>query len=255
MLVGKRIGVWALIACLCAPVAWGAADYAREKKWAEEILPGIVVGEPVTLTDAGGRRFLGLYTEAQGAKGAVVVVHGMGVHPDWGLVGVLRSQLADAGYTTLSVQMPVLAAEAKPEEYEPLFPEAAERLAAAVAYLQAKGYRKIALASHSMGARMSGYYLVNHVDPPVAAWVAIGHSGRFREPQNLKIPVLDLYGEMDFPQVLEAAPRRAAALKRIPGSAQVAVKGADHFFNGQEGALVAQVRGFLDRTLAASPTR
>lgn len=252
MLAGKRIGAWALSACLCASAAWGAADYAREKKWADEILPGIVVGEPVTLTDAGGRSFLGLYTEARGAIGAVVVVHGMGVHPDWGLVGVLRSQLADVGYTTLSVQMPVLAAEAKPEAYEKLFPEAAERLAAAVAYLQAKGYRKIALVSHSMGARMSGYYLVNHGNPPVAAWVAIGHSGQFKEPQNLKLPVLDLYGEADFPQVLEAAPRRAVALERIAGSAQVAVKGADHFFNGRESALLAEVRAFLDRTLASS---
>jgi pimeloyl-ACP methyl ester carboxylesterase len=250
MLAGKRIGAWTLIAWFAASPAWGAADYAREKKWADEILPGIVVGEPVTLTDAGGRRFLGLYTEVKSAKGAVVVVHGMGVHPDWGLVGVLRSQLADAGYTTLSVQMPVLAAEAKPEEYEKVFPEAAERLAAAVAYLKTKGYRKIALVSHSLGARMSGYYLANHADPPVAAWVAIGHSGRFKEPQNLKIPVLDLYGEADFPQVLEAASRRAAALKRLPGSAQVAVQGADHFFNGQEDALVAQVRAFLDRALA-----
>lgn len=252
MLAGIRIGVWTLTALLAASPAWSAADYAREKKWAEEIVPGIVVGEPVTLTDPHGRRFLAIYTETKNAKAAVVVVHGMGVHPDWGLISTLRSQLPDMGYTTLSVQMPVLAAEAKPEQYEQTFPEAAQRLAAAVAYLKAKGYSKIALVSHSLGARMSAYYLVNHAHAPVSAWVAIGHSGPFKDAQNLKIPVLDLYGEQDFPQVLAAAPQRAAAIKRIPGSAQVTVKGADHFFNGHESALAAEVGAFLDRTLAAA---
>ena len=42
------------------------------------------------------------------------LVHGLGIHPDWGLIGALRSDLPDAGYTTLSVQMPVLAADGSP---------------------------------------------------------------------------------------------------------------------------------------------
>jgi DNA-binding CsgD family transcriptional regulator len=39
----------------------------------------------------------------------VIVVHGLGVHPDRGLINPLRSQLAEQGYATLPVQMPVLA--------------------------------------------------------------------------------------------------------------------------------------------------
>ena len=34
---------------LVAPQAWGNADYAREQKWADEILPMLVVGKPVYL--------------------------------------------------------------------------------------------------------------------------------------------------------------------------------------------------------------
>ncbi|HEX9663484.1 MAG TPA: DUF3530 family protein, partial [Candidatus Binatia bacterium] len=96
--------------------AYGA-DYVREKKWADEITPGIIVGDPVYLEGRAGHRFLTIYTEAPNAKAGLVSVHGTGVHPDWGLISTLRSALADRGYTTLSVQMPVLAQEAKPEDY------------------------------------------------------------------------------------------------------------------------------------------
>ena len=51
--------------------------------------------------------------------------------------------------------MPVLAADARGEQYPPLFAEAVERLQAAVAFLRDKGHRKIAVVSHSLGARMS----------------------------------------------------------------------------------------------------
>src|SRR5450759_5775644 len=127
------------------------ADYAREKRWAEEITPGLVVGDAIYLAQKSGRKFLAIYTEAAQPRAAVIVVHGLGVHPDWALIGALRSGLADQGYATLSVQMPVLAADAKGEDYRDLFPDAAERLGAAVAFLKARGHRKIALASHSMG--------------------------------------------------------------------------------------------------------
>lgn len=112
-----------------------ASDYAREKKWADEVLPAVLVGEPVWLRD-GPRKFLGLYTPAANARAAVIVVHGIGVHPDWGLVSALRQRLPDLGYTTLSVQMPVLKADAKGEDYPPTFPEAAPRLAQAAAFLK-----------------------------------------------------------------------------------------------------------------------
>jgi alpha/beta superfamily hydrolase len=61
--------------------------------------------------------------------------------------------------------------------------------------------------------------------------------------------VLDLYGEKDYPAVLGNAAKRAALLRKIRGSAQVEVAGADHFFAGREDELVRQVRLFLDRRL------
>jgi dienelactone hydrolase len=144
--------------------------------------------------------------------------------------------------------MPVLAAGAPGEQYPPLFPEAAERFAAAVAWLRGQGFEKVAIVSHSMGARMSNYFLTHAPDARVTAWVAAGLPA-LAEPASLKIPVLDLYGEKDSAAVLGNAEKRAAALRTIRGSAQVEVAGADHFFAGREDELVRQVRLFLDKRL------
>ncbi len=238
-----------LVVLLLAPaLAQAQADYAREKRWADEITPGLVVGDAVHLAQKSGHQFLAIYTEAPQARAAVITVHGIGVHPDWALIGALRSGLADQGYATLSVQMPVLAADAKGEQYLALFPAAADRLQAAVAFLRAKGHRKIAIASHSMGARMSNFFLTGTPDSEVDAWVSIGiSSGEFAEPGKLRLPVLDIYGEHDFPQVLQKVNARAAVLKTLKGSAQIEVAGADHYFAGHEGDLVRQVRQFLDQ--------
>ena len=171
----------------------------------------------------------------------------MGVHPDWNLINALRSQLADQGYATLSVQMPVLAADAKAELYPLLFPEAAERLQAAVTFLREQGHRKVAIVSHSMGARMVNHFLAGGGASEIDAWVAVGIStGVYLQAETFKAPVLDIYGEKDFPLVLQNAAKRTDAIKRIRGSGQVSVAGADHYFTGSEVELVRHVKRFLD---------
>jgi triacylglycerol esterase/lipase EstA (alpha/beta hydrolase family) len=239
-----------LAALLLAPgPASAQADYAREQRWADEIVPGIVVGDAVWIGLQSGRRFLAIHASAPNAVSGVIVVHGLGLHPDWGVNGALRSQLSEQGYATLSVQMPVLAADAKADRYPPLFPEAAERLAAAVAWLRGKGMKKVAIVSHSMGARMTNYFLNQSGGARIDAWVAIGLAGAFTQPQDFRSPVLDLYGEQDYPAVMDSAPARAVALRKLRGSGQMQIAGADHFFTGAETEMVRQVRQFLDARL------
>lgn len=238
----------ALLMMLTSLGCLAQADYAREQRWADEITPSILVGDPVQLALPSGRKFLGIYTPQARAQTGVVVVHGLGVNPDWGLINPLRSLLAEqGGYTTLSVQMPVLAADAPGSAYPPLFPEAAERIAVAVQYLRSKGLVKIAIVSHSLGARMSNVFLNQPDRPAIDAWVAIGISGEYTRPDSFRVPVLDLMGEKDLPAVLDNAAKRAAVLRNLRGSAQISVAGADHFFNGHESELVRTVKLFLDR--------
>ena len=234
-------------ACSFAQTPAPLPDYAREKRWADEITPAILVGDPIYLALKSGHKFLAIHAPNAKARAGVIVVHGMGVHPDWNLINALRSQLAEQGYATLAVQMPVLAADAKGEQYLALFPEAVERLHAAVNFLRDKGHRKVAIVSHSMGARMVNHFLANGGAGDIDAWVAVGIStGDFTQPQSFKSPVLDIFGEKDFPAVLQNASKRADAIKRIRGSGQVSVAGADHYFNGAESELTRHVKRFLD---------
>ncbi len=240
--------VIALGFALLSAAACAQADYAREQRWAEEIVPGLLVGDAVRLTSS-GRTFLGLYAANRADVPAAIIVHGRGLHPDWNLINVLRSQLADQGYATLSIQMPVLAGDASAERYDALFPEAAQRLAAAVRFLREKGHARIAIVSHSMGARMANYYLAQTPEAGVSAWVAIGILGRYTGVDRLKLPTLDIYGERDWPQVRDNAAARAEHLRRVRGSAQLDVPAADHFFTGHEAVLVGHIKHFLDQRL------
>jgi len=246
MLLGPAAGLAALLS-MNALAADGIADYAREKKWADEVVPGLVVGDPVYLqAPRGHHKFLTLLTPVAGTDKAAIVVHGLGIHPDWGMVGTLRTELADRGFTTLSIQMPILAADAQGEAYLPTFPEAAERIAEAVGFLKAKGYKHLAIVSHSMGSRMSLAYLAGKPDPAVKSWASLGIS--VGDYKALKLPVLDLYGDNDLPPVLANAAKRKQSFAAA-GSRQVKIGSADHFFTGHEAEMVAAVADFLNATL------
>lgn len=234
-----------LLLLLALQPAWADSDYAREKKWADEIVPGIVVGDPVYL-EAQGHKFLGLYTEAPNAKAGLVIVHGIGVHPDHSLIGILRSRLADLGYTTLSIQMPILAVDADAKAYQPLFPEAAERIKAAARFLQDKGNKKVAIVSHSLGSAMTKRYFQNNPDSPFAVWVSMGISSDSYD--GVTLPIYDLYGGNDLPAVVQGATGRKATLGNSK-SMQTMAPNMDHFFTGYDDDLVNYVQTYLDKTL------
>lgn len=243
-----RLALAMLALAFLAGCATVAPDYAREKRLADEITPSIVVGDAVQLVSVSGRRFLGILTPAARPRGGVLLVHGMGVHPDFGVIGALRSGLADRGYTTLSIQMPVLAADAKADDYLPLFPEAGERIAAGLGYLRARGLQKVVIVSHSMGARMVNDFIahsssmrmvsdptIRQPEVPIVAWVPLAISnGQLGSLAGVRFPVFDVYAEKDFPVVLKGAKSRAAVLRGIKGSKQAMVYGADHYFTGKE---------------------
>ena len=238
-----RSAAWIL---LVAALSAAAQDYEREKRWAAEIVPNLVVGDAVQLKLPSGREFLGLYVERKSAPTAILLLHGVGVHPDHGIIGSLRVALADMGYATLSIQLPVQKSDAQLEDYYPtVFPEAVERIRAAGSWLQARGYQRVVLLSHSMGSWMANVYYEKTADAPFAAWVCMGLTGGFGGMRNVHAPVLDVYGEHDLAQVLRADWRRRATLTSIDGSRQVRIAGADHHYTGREKDLAAQIRDFL----------
>jgi alpha-beta hydrolase superfamily lysophospholipase len=223
-----------------------AQDYVREKRWADQILPGLVVGEPVWIRQANDHEFLAIWTPADEARGAIILAHGRGWSPDFELYGVLRVKLAEQGYSTLSIQLPILGGGAKIGDYIPTYKDAAERFHLAAQWLQAKGYRDIAIVSHSLGATMANQYLISTDDTLVKAWAFIGIINGLEEMFRIKIPVLDVYGSKDWEITQVGAPERLRQITKIAGSRQVVVPDALHFFEGREDALTQVVVEFLD---------
>ena len=241
-----------VIAMTAFPAASQAQDYAREKRWADEVVPGLVVGDAVWLETATGRKFLAIHAKAEKAKGALVIVHGIGVHPDHGVIGVLRTKLADLGWTTLSIQMPVQAADARSEAYYPkLFPEAIDRIRAAGAWLVAKEGPRVAIVSHSLGSWMTNAYFDEAHDSPFRAWACLGLTGGYSWGAYFSPrPILDVYGENDLEPSVNAAWRRRITLATAAeGSRQAMIAGADHFYARKEGELARTVASWLDSVM------
>jgi len=231
-----------------------AQDYDKEKRWADDILPTLMIGDAVWLQQRNGHKFLSLFIDKkENSKGAVIVAHGRGWSPDFELYGTLRTRLAEQGYATLSIQMPVLPSTAILGLYVPLYPDARERFQLAVDYLKAKGQRNIAIVSHSLGATMANQYLIRTEDNTVKAWVFIGILQGLEEMYRIKIPVLDVFGSNDWTVTMWGAPEREKQILLNPGSAQVVVKDAKHFFEGREDELVRIVAAFLDKTFSVKP--
>ena len=238
------IGLASWLAAASVVAATTGPDYAREARWASEVVPQIVVGDPIWLSVADRPRVLAIFTEpAVPPKGAVVVVHGVGVHPDWNLIGELRTKLADRGYATLAVQMPVLAADAPRDAYRALFDDASDRIGAAFVWLRAKGFAKIAIVSHSMGASMTDAFIAR--DGGASAWVPVGMLVDFTRPPRM--PVQDIVAERDFPEALAAAKLREIHLPRDGCSRSMTIAGTDHYMNGATTPLADAIAAFLDR--------
>lgn len=255
-----------LVFFLDHPAAW-SSDLDKEKRWSEEIIDSLMVGESCELA-AGNTKFLGIFTEASDGPGerAVILLHGMGAHPNWPeVIYPLRSELPKHHWATLSIQMPVLANNVPLKSYAPLFDEVGTRIDAAIAYLKEKGYTKTVLLGHSLGASMGAYYLTRSKPGDLIGFVAIGLSvididekmNAARALEKIAIPVLDIYGSRDLNGVLNTAQQRAKAAIKAGNKhyRQTEIEGAGHFFAESEDILIRRVYGWLKRNFGPKDRR
>lgn len=230
------------------------SDLKREQSWADQVVDSVVVGEAVWLR-ARQQKFLALYAApAQAGNRGVILIHGRGVHPAWGFIDNLRADITDAGFHTLSLQMPILEADAPFGAYGKTFPEAFERIDAGLQYLKQKGVNRVSLVGHSSGAMTAVAYSAKHPQAPVSSIVAIGLSTFPNGPDTMQpaimlksvhVPVLDIYGAMDLHEVLSYNEARRTASNK--GYSTVRVPGADHFFTDQYGVLKKHILDWLGK--------
>ena len=235
-----------------------ASDLAKEKRWSEQIVDSLLVGDPVELK-AGDTPFLGIFTAASNGSNerAAIIVHGVGVHPDWPeVIYPLRSELPEHGWSTLSIQMPILANDASMKEYLPLFDEIAPRMNAAVSYLREQGNKTIVVIAHSLGASMAARFVADNPKAGVNGLILISMGVIEIDPkmngalalENIKLPVLDIYGSRDLENVLATRSERGKAAARKAHNTdyrQISIEGGDHFFVGVEDDLVRRIYGWL----------
>lgn len=253
---------------LCFVLILPALSYAYNNNYEQRVARQLAENyekDEVVWLRAAGRDFLSLYKgyTRNEARGAVIILHGMGAHPDWpDVIRPLRHALPEKGWATLSLHLPVLAPEAPIEDYGQTVNEAKERIRAAIRQLKKWNFHNIVLAGHSFGAASGAHALSAGDMTQISAFIGISmQAQQFLSPrlnllkqlEAIDIPVLDIYGSRDVLEVSrDAADRRLAASKNGNSAyQQLRVDGADHYYRGVEEVLHKRIQGWLSRTIAA----
>jgi len=232
--------------CLITPGTY-ASDLEKEKRWRDQIVDSLMDGEAIDLHD-GQHNFLAVFTKgASTRKTGLIIMHGIGVHPDYPtVVNPLRVGLAENGWNTLSLQLPVLPNEAEGKDYEPLIPQAAPRIKSGIEYLKQAGNEHVIIIAHSLGTVMAGQALAKD-SMGVSGFIAIGMgSWGAQYLKSINIPVLDISGSNDQPDVVASELQKLSAATDNPDYTQIIAKDADHFFNEQEDDLIEHITQWLD---------
>ena len=236
-----------------------AGDSKREADFTDEIIKTQPVGKMVWL-NSGGKKFLGLYTETENklSKGAVIILHDLGGHPNQlQLIKSLRTFLPDHNWSTLSLQMPVREMTATEDDYYDLFPEARARIEAGIKYLQENKAEPIILAGYGLGALMA-VYSQSEKSTDIKALVAI--SLAVPDTQNksaqtvefikkIKLPLLDIYAEQDLSAVVGSARNKRLAAKENPAYRQDKINDENHLYQHDEGLVVKRIYSWIEHAV------
>ena len=259
----KMLRIYSLLTLFCAVVV-GANAMDLYSEWearvANKLVNDTYLGEPVWLGE-GSKKFLGIISpfRTDESSGGVILLHNIGTHPDWPeVISPLRIGLPEQGWTTLSIQMPMLRPEVPVENYGRFTQLANERLLEAIKYLREQQIYNIVIIAHGLGASYASQYLADNKDTGVFAFVGISmQTHDFLSPsiplvknlQKITIPILDIYAEKDLLPVLQQAPDRRLSqqISKNEQYTQLEIKGADPHFRNSEANLVKRIRGWMDK--------
>lgn len=242
-------------------------DSDKEKVIAERLAGEIDSGKVIWLKPVFGDSFPAIAGSAgpYARSTAIILLHGMGGHPDWPVViSPLRRYLQVHHWTTLSIQLPVLKADRSPSDYGKTMREAGRRIDSAIRYLDKKHYSRVVLLGYGFGATTAIYALTDNNRPAVSGLVAVSMLARkfldpgINLPESLKkisLPILDIYAESDKAIIIDTADDRRLAARNNDQAhyTQVMLEDTDHYYTGHEPELLQQILDWLDREINDSP--
>jgi len=171
-----------------------------------------------------------------GVDTGVIFLHGRGNTPNSKVVRQLRGSLANAGFTTLSIENPVPLDTTQPggggpngvatdfEDYvadvngpNTVFPETFARVRESMALLAEQAINRIVVAGFSLGSRLATAHVARGQqagDLPIIGLIGLGMRANSIDPLNAAttldevfVPVLDIFGDGDIPAVVTALDR------------------------------------------------
>lgn len=247
-----------LLGALLLPINSFATDIEREAEFARLIGEHPESGEVIRL-DAENKKFLTIYTETPQPDTiyAAILLHDKDGYPDQKpLIHSLRTTLPRHQWATLSIQAPVREKGAQNSDYLSLFPELISRLKAANDYLKSRKIENVVLIGHGLGALMA-LYGETQLKDQFKAIVAISLpvmdeeiQSEYRTAELLKkidVPVLDLYGGRDRPEIIITANKRLLAAKENKGYRQDRLEFEKTYAPDDEKLIVKRVYSWLRR--------
>ncbi len=255
------------VACLLWLILFTSAhaavvfDHARERLIGDRLQRDLAYGDMVWL-EAGeeGETFPALMTYPRFGKEehrAVILVHGMGGHPDWpDVISPLRAFMYENGYPTLSLQMPILSQTTPPADYGETIPAAIQRIGRGILFLKENGYTGVYIVGYGFGAATVAAYITDKDSSGVNAFVAISILAQkflnprpdiYRYLQSISIPVLDIFAEYDLKSIVETASarRKAAGKNKSSRYSQIEVTGARQSYSKSTDRLTAYIADWL----------
>lgn len=241
---------------LCAALTCVASDEKREAQMAQDVQKTLNVGHAVWL-EADGKKFLGLRTDTakNPRAGMIILLHDTGVHPNQqAVIKNLRAFFPEHHWATLSIQMPVREASAPVQDYYSLLPEAKTRLLEAIKFAKSEKAEKVVVIGYGLGSLMASYTLADEKNNDVDALVAISlpvpqtseiSAQTLQLLPKLTLPVLDIFGETDMPDVVRNARDKQVAGKTNPHYRQVKIDNEGHLFLHDDGLLVKRIYSWL----------
>ena len=259
-----RIKSWVFVLCMAQLLSdqCMAYDKKREADFADSINKTLTIGKAVWL-ETEGEKFLGLYTasEKPNFKGVVIIVHDRDGHPNQQqLIYGLRVFLPEHNWATLALQMPLREADAANKDYFALFPAAAARIQAGIRYAKSEGAENIMVVGYGLGGLM-GVYTLSEQAADIKALVAISLPVPITEHkaaqtlafiEKIKMPMLDIYGALDLPDVIESARERRLAAKENTAYRQIKIADEGHAYLHDEGLLVKRIYSWLEVTVGST---